>query len=184
MVISIASLPRKQRVRRRWYWLTSLKLCTCMYAHARFFLCVHMDVCARGSRCVDVHGSGSVWEEGGRERRWILWSVRENENSIFKEDHSSLSKQHFHQLLQMFADILNISTWTTVHFHTDGLNCAFVYNLQFYFITEEVMLAEENKNSGRSPLDGKFTHNRNRISYTCTSKSQHVIHFIISVFSI
>lgn len=34
----------------------------------------------------------------------------------------------------------------------------YVYNLQFYCITEEVMLAEENKNSGRSPLDGKFTH--------------------------
>lgn len=47
---------------------------------------------------------------------------------------------------------------------SDDLNCAIVktnksvYDLQFYCITEEVMLAEENKNSGRSPLDGKFTH--------------------------
>ncbi len=40
---------------------------------------------------------------------------------------------------------------------SDDLN---VYNLQFYCLTEEVMLAEENKNSGRSPLDGEFTHLR------------------------
>lgn len=30
-----------------------------------------------------------------------------------------------------------------------------VYNLKCYCVAEEVMLAEENKNSGRSPLDGK-----------------------------
>lgn len=39
-----------------------------------------------------------------------------------------------------------------------------VYNLQFYCFTEEVMLAEENKNSGRSPLDGEFTHSRSVIT--------------------
>lgn len=53
---------------------------------------------------------------------------------------------------------------------SDDLNCAIVktnksvYDLQFYCITEEVMLAEENKNSGRSPLDGKFTHFRHAYS--------------------
>lgn len=30
-----------------------------------------------------------------------------------------------------------------------------------YCVTEEVMLAEENKNSGRSPLDGEFAHTLN-----------------------
>lgn len=46
----------------------------------------------------------------------------------------------------------------------DHSNCASfkantsVYNFKFYDITEEVMLAEENKSSGRSPLDGEFTH--------------------------
>lgn len=30
-------------------------------------------------------------------------------------------------------------------------------NITVAYITEEVMLAEENKSSGRSPLDGTFT---------------------------
>lgn len=43
---------------------------------------------------------------------------------------------------------------------SDGMRYALSVTLSFYCITEEVMLAEENKNSGRSPLDGKFTYIR------------------------
>lgn len=101
-----------------------------------------------------------MWEE--RERDWE--TVRENKSLFSEEGHAGLSKHMFTsvwpQFLKMFADILNTSLHSMFLCLTK--NCAFIktnrsaYNLQFYCITEEVMLAEENKNSGRSPLDGKF----------------------------
>lgn len=57
------------------------------------------------------------------------------------------------------------------------------FNLRFYFLTEEVMLAEENKNSGRSALDGECTHFRSVITHrtfiTCHFAAVSKLYFII-----
>lgn len=73
MAFYIACLPRKQRVRKRWYWLTDLNLCACTYVHAH--LTVYMPECVRDVDAVHSYVCTNVGECGKKEKRETEYKI-------------------------------------------------------------------------------------------------------------
>lgn len=142
------------------------------------FKCVRMSVCTRAHQCfmcarkrarvreeeTCIFMCWSMWDEGGGEKRLILQEFKTKWEISVRTGHTGLSKQSSHQILQVFADILNCTTLRLYISTSDGLTRALCVTCNFPVLhTEEVMLAEENKSSGRSPLDGKLTRPRRHL---------------------
>ena len=142
-----------------------------MYVCKCPLLCSHVCVCSREPLCVCVCVCMAV----GAGRCvcvcvcvWGILCERERERELCLQRRSPLKAA----LTAVTANVCRHPQHFSLNsctFPRRWFEMCFVCNLQFYCITEEVMLAEENKNSGRSPLDGKFTHIRNHIFYTSTS---------------